>query len=139
MPEELAAIPEVTERDEEVPRESISMDTWHRYQRDQERYEAELAAYEAKKAAYDEKMEEHAHIDFSALTFVPEVRELSYYIELKKAQKKQDPRFKRTQALLKARANGGAAGGFEKVDNPEADVVSSFGSQRINTGSQAGS
>jgi len=40
-----------------------------------------MEAYLVKKAYYDEKMEEHAHIDFSALTFIPEVRELSYYIE----------------------------------------------------------
>ena len=59
------------------------MDTSHRYQRDQERYDEELSAYEAKKAAYEQKMEEHAHIDFSALSFVLEVQDLSCYIELK--------------------------------------------------------
>lgn len=96
-----------------------------------------MEAYLAKKAEYDQKMEEHAHIDFSALTFVPEVKELSYYIELKKEQKKSNPRFKRTQALLRARAVDGGAGGFDCVDNPEADVVSAFSTQRINTGSQA--
>lgn len=39
VPEELEAIPEVSEREDEAPRQSISMDTWHRYQYDRERYE----------------------------------------------------------------------------------------------------
>lgn len=78
-------------------------------------------------------MEEHAHIDFSALEFVPEVKEISYYIELKKQQKKENPRFKRTQALIKARALGDEGGGFDRVDNPEAaDVISNFSSVRLN-------
>lgn len=91
---ELEAIPEGSER--ESQRQSISMDTWHQYERDRARYEEELAAFEQKQAERDQLMAEHAHIDFTVLDFMPEIRELSYYAKLKKEQKKDDPRYQRT-------------------------------------------
>lgn len=78
-------------------------------------------------------MAEHSHIDFSVLDFLPEIRELSYYAKLKKEQRKVDPRYQRTHALLQARGVDGGTGGFRCVDDPDADVVSAFNSQHMDT------
>ena len=107
-----------------TPRQSISiesMDTWHRYERDRARYEEELVVYEVEKAAYEEKAADHAHIDFTHLDFLPEIRQLSYYLskdgDLKKELRKNDPRRLRMQALLRKWALGATGGGFKTVDN----------------------
>ena len=112
----------------------LADDPMMEYQRLYDAYQMEMVKYRINKALYDKFQEKYKHVDFTLLSFLPEIRETEYYQEQKKEKLNSDLRFVRTRSLIGKEETEGFQNFDEKLDRKLSKVPRAAGQEGAGAG-----